>query len=68
MGVIDPQGVASLDSRGLIGRPMLWSTRCCYILKYLVSEKKIFKVSPKISLWKLLIHKMWPVLTQGLDW
>ena len=29
---------------------MLWSTRCCYMLIYMVSKKKIFKVSPKISL------------------
>ena len=33
--------------------------------KYMVSEMKIFKVSPKISLLKLLIHRMWPVLTPG---
>ena len=34
-------------------------------LKYMVLEKKNFKVSPKISLWKLLIHRMWTVLTPG---
>ena len=31
----------------------------------MVSEKKIYKVSPKMSLWKLLDHRMWPVLTPG---
>ena len=60
MGVIDPQGVASSDSRG----SMLWSTRCCHILK-IYGFREDFNVSPKISLWKLLIHRMWPVLTQG---
>ena len=28
-------------------------------------EEDFFKVSPKISQWKLLIHRMWPVLTPG---
>ena len=72
MGVIDPQGVASLNSRGLIGRiyvvehKMLLHTKYMYIwfqrrfLKFLLKNK--------ISLWKLLIHGMWPVLPQGLDW
>ena len=41
---------------------MLWSTRCCYILKYMVSGKKIFKVSPKISM-EAIDPRMWPVLT-----
>ena len=30
MRVIDPQGVASQDSRG----SMLWITRCCYLKIY----------------------------------
>ena len=33
MGVIDLQGVASFNSRSLIGRMYVVETRCCYILK-----------------------------------
>ena len=38
---------------------MLLHTNIIYV------SKKIFKVSPKISLWTLLIHRMWPVLNPG---
>ena len=32
MGAIDPHDMASLDPRGLIGKILLRSTKCCYIL------------------------------------
>ena len=63
MGVIDLQGVTSLDSRGLIGRIYVVEHYMLLHTKNIWFPKKIFKVSPKISLWKLLIHRMWPVLT-----
>ena len=60
MGVIVPQGVASLNSRDLIGRIYVVKHYMLLHTKNMVSEK-IFKASPKISLWKLLIHRMWPI-------
>ena len=65
MGDIDPQGVASLDSRGLIGRIYVVEHYMLLHTKIIMVSEKILKVSPKISLLKLLIHRMWPVLTTG---
>ena len=65
MGDIDPQGVASLDSRCLIGRIYVAEHYMLLHTKIIWFQKIIFKVSPKISLLKLLIHRMWPVLTTG---
>ena len=47
METLDPQGGASLDPRGIVGRIYERTTRYCYILNIQVicvkvSEKKIF--------------------------
>ena len=54
MEAIDPQNVDSFDSRGLIGRIYIGTTRHYYILKIkpvgLMVSEKLFKVYPIISL------------------
>ena len=66
MGVIEPHGVANLDPRGSIDRIYVGEHQMLiHYTKYIWFQKMIFKVSPIISLWKLLIPNVWSVLTPG---
>ena len=59
MGANEPQGVAILDPRGMIGRiyvgDHLTLLHTNVALGLIVSEKKIFEVFPIISLWELYV-------------
>ena len=70
MGANGAQGLASLDPRDLIGRIYVVDNYILLHTKYISSgphgyREKLFKVFPIISLWQLMLPRVWPIRTLG---
>ena len=71
MGDNEPQGVATLDPRGMIGRIYVGNHLMLLHTKYLSSgpyglrEEDFFKFFPIVSLWELMRPVAWPIWTPG---